>query len=73
MKPSNNFETDNSFERSSCSSNGEHDSDEDMSIDDRNDVHQSSMMRASRLESRLEQINHHDLQAYNQLIDQFTR
>lgn len=59
-------QTENSFDQSSNSSYLESDISND---DDRNEINQSSMMRASRLESRIDQINPNDLLAYNNLIE----
>ena len=64
----NNYLEENSFDQSSNSSYCESDISND---DDRNEINQSSMMRASRLESRIDQINPNDLMAYNNLIEQF--
>ena len=61
--------SENSFDNSSNSSGDGEDS--DLSNEDRHQINQSSMMRASRIEQRLEQINPNDLMAYNNLIEQF--
>lgn len=63
-----NNKEDNSFDQSSNSSYLESELSND---DERNEINQSSMMRASRLESRIDQINPTDLMAYNNLIEQF--
>lgn len=66
----NNDHTENSFDNSSVSSgDGEDEEDSEISNDDRQMINQSSLMRASRIEQRIEQINPNDLMNYNNLIE----
>jgi hypothetical protein len=62
------FVEENSFDNSDESCN---DDESDVSIEERHRINQSSLMRASRIESKIDQINPNDLAAYNSLIEQF--
>lgn len=67
-----NYFEENSFENSSGEGDSCNEDDEsELSVEDRHEINQSSMMRASRIDSRIEQINPNDLVAYNNLIEQF--
>ena len=59
--------TENSFDNSNSSSDLDNDS--DISVEERNEINQSSMLRASRIESRIELIDPAHMMAYNNLFE----